>query len=113
MPGPAAHATTASGTGCSRASTWLAKWVIRIRSGRPGGDAGLDGRARVVDVHVDVPQVGPADDEQRVAEPVEGGGERLDRLGGGVGEQVHHLVGRPLAVWLGAAVERVVPGQGR
>ena len=36
------------------------------------GHARLDGRARVVDVHVHVPQVGAADDEQRVAEPVEG-----------------------------------------
>ena len=35
MPGPAAHATTASGAGCSRVLTWVAKWVIRMRSGRP------------------------------------------------------------------------------
>ena len=73
MPGPAAQATTASGTGCSRPRRpGVAKWVIRIRSGRPAVDARLDGRARVVDVHVDVPEVGPAHDEQRVAEPVEG-----------------------------------------
>ena len=63
-----------------------------------GGHARLDGRARVVDVHVHVPQVGAADDEQRVAERVEGRPQGLDRFGGGVGEQVHHLVGRPLAV---------------
>ena len=35
MPGPAAQATTASGTAASRLPAWLAKWVIRIRSGRP------------------------------------------------------------------------------
>ena len=41
--------------------------------GAAGGHARLDGRARVVDVHVHVPQVGATHDEQRVAEPVEGG----------------------------------------
>ncbi len=71
MPGPAAHATTASGAGCSRVLTWVAKWVIRMRSGPARGHARLDGRARVVDVHVHVPQVGATHHEQRVAEPVE------------------------------------------
>ena len=38
----------------------------------PGGDPRLDRGADVVDVDVDVPEVGPTDDEQRVAQPVEG-----------------------------------------
>ncbi len=81
--------------------------------GATRGDAGLDGGARVVDVHVHVPQVGSADDEQRVTQAVEGAGERVDGVVAGVGEQVHHLVGRAVAVRLAEPVERVVPGQGR
>ncbi len=47
-----------------------AKCVIRTRYGRPSLDARLDRGAGVVDVHVDVPQAGTADDDERVCRGV-------------------------------------------
>ena len=49
-------------------STCSAKWVTRMRSRRAGLDAGLDRRAHVVDVDVDVPEPLAADHDQGVAE---------------------------------------------
>ena len=78
--------------------------------GPPRGDPCLDRGAGVVDVHVDVPQVRPADDEQRVAQGVEGAGERHDGLPRAAGQQVHHLEGGSLGRGRGVVVERVGAG---
>ena len=68
--------------------------------GATGGDPGLDRRADVVDVDMDVPQSLTADDHQRVAERGERAPEAGDRVVLGV-EQVHHLVRRPVRVEVG------------
>ena len=83
QPGPGGHgddlATGAGGgpvpAACS--ATCSAKWVTRIAVGAAGGDAGLDRRADVVDVDVDVPQAVAADHHEAVAER----GERRRRPG--------------------------------
>ena len=56
-------------------------------------DARLHGRARVVDVDMDVPQPVAADDDERVAEPVEPGPQRGDGRVVGL-QEVDHLEGR-------------------
>ena len=65
---------------------------MRIRYGRPGLDARLDGGARVVHVHMDVPQPVAADHDERVAEGVEPGRSRADGRVLGL-QQVDHLEG--------------------
>ena len=73
-----------------------------------GLDAGLDGRADVVDVHVHVPQPLAADHDERVAERGEGVAQCGDAVVVGV-EEVHHLVGGSV---LGEAVAVLVHLQG-
>ena len=111
MPGPAAQATTARGREWWR----LAGLGGEVGDADPLGparhDAGLDGRARVVDVHVDVPQVGASDDEQRVPQAVERRRQQADGIRTGVAEEVHDLVGGPVGR-LPLRVQRVVTGQG-
>ncbi len=68
----------------------------------PGGDAGLDGGADVVDVDVHVPQPLATHHHQRVAEACQGGPQPADGLSVSV-EQIHHLVG-------GAALDEVASG---
>ena len=65
--------------------------VMRTRCGSAGLDAGLDGRAGVVDVGVDVPLAVAADDEHRVAELDEAGAQRVHGGVVGVAQEVHHL----------------------
>ena len=83
----------------------------------PGGDAGLDGGADVVDVDVDVPQPLAADDDERVAER-----RRAPLRSAGIAvvvgvEEVHHLVrrarrrsGRRLGTGVGIGMWRVPSG---
>ena len=63
-----------------------------------GAHADLQGGAHVVDVDVDVPQVGAADHEQGVAEVVQRLAQRRDAAGVAVGQQEHHLVRRTARV---------------
>ena len=62
---PACSRTHASS---SRSSTCSRRSVTRMSRGPPGDDAGLDGGADVVGVHVAVPDAVAADDDDRVAE---------------------------------------------
>ena len=74
----------------------------------PRLDAGLDGRAGVVDVRMDVPLAVPADHEHGVTELHEAAAQDVHRRVVGVGEEVHHLVlGHALLVGTLARVDVV------
>ena len=97
-PGPARAARRRPRRGGRLRDRLDADLVSEVGHPHPVGTAGVDPRldrgADVVDVDVDVPEVGPADDEQRVAEPVERRRERGHALLVAVAQQVHDLVCR-------------------
>ena len=108
-PGPdAQHATTDSGTGCSRADTWLAKCVMRMRSGRPATTPASTAAPGSSTWTWTFQRSGPPTTSSESPRPSSVRVSVRDGLRGRLGEEEHHLVCRAVTDRLPGPVERVV-----